>query len=183
MTAFKIENFLTTNRDAVNSAINIASSGWAGFEKLTKLNLITAKFALLETASDSLAALSAPNPKDALAAQASLVKPMAEKTISYVRAAYSIGAETCTSFTDAIKIKASQGQQTLSEVIGTIETNAIPGSGSMIAALKTAASASQNAIDTVQSTTKISIEMADKRFGMDATPKDQSSPPGLISWC
>jgi phasin family protein len=163
MTALNLEDIQATSKDVVDGALNLAIAAVAGLEKLTELNLKATKSSLLETGSDFLAAFSAPNPTDALAAQASLVKPLIEKVISYGRSVYAIGVEVNAILINAVQTKMVQGQQKFSEAIGTIEKNSLPGSETVIAALKTVVSASQNAIDTVESTTKITMEMADKQ--------------------
>ena len=84
MTAtFTAEQFVSSNKTAFADAFALATAAFGGFEKFVELNMATAKSALFQTSGDFLSSFSANNPTDALAAQASLVKPMAEQTISY----------------------------------------------------------------------------------------------------
>ncbi|MCX7240275.1 MAG: TIGR01841 family phasin [Burkholderiales bacterium] len=157
------EQFLAANKNAVAEAQALASTAFAGFEKLVALNMAVTKTALLQTTPDYLAAFSAANPTDALAAQASLVKPLVEQTISYGRSVYEIASQTAAELTSVAEEKFALGQEALAAAVDSMAKNAPAGSESAVAMFKSAMAAGQSAIDTAKSSAKKAVELAEKQ--------------------
>jgi phasin family protein len=157
------QQFATANKNAFAEAQVLVSAAFFGFEKLVELNMATAKSSLFQTGGDFLSSLSANNPSDALAAQASLAKPMAEQAIAYAKSVYAIVTETSGVLTKATEEKFTEGQKAVAAVIDNIADNAPAGSESMVALIKSAVAAGQNAIDTAKSTAKKVVELAEQQ--------------------
>ena len=107
MTTMTVEQILAANKAAMAEAQGVASAALAGFEKLVALNMAATKSALFDTSADFMSAFTAQSPSDALAAQASLVKPLAEKTVAYSRSVYAIATEASAELTKAAEAKAA----------------------------------------------------------------------------
>jgi len=164
MTAtLNVEQILAANKAAVTEAQALAATAFAGFEKLVALNVAATKSALFDTSSDFTAAFSAKNPSDALAAQASLVKPLAEKTIAYGRSVYAIASETSAEFGAAAEGKLAEAQKALATALDNAAKNAPAGTESVVAVVKSAVAASQNALDSAKASAKQAVATAEKQ--------------------
>lgn len=164
MTAtFNVEQILAANKTAAADAHALAATAFAGFEKLVALNLAAVKDALFETSNDFSSAFSAQNPTDALAAQASLVKPLAEKAIAYGREVYAIAAGTTAELSVAAEGKIAEAQKTLSDSLEEMVKSAPAGTESLVAVVKSAVAAGQNAIDSAKASAKKAVESAEKQ--------------------
>lgn len=163
MTTLNIEQILAANKTAAAEAQALAATAFEGFEKLVALNVAATKSALFDTTGDVTAVFSAKNPTDALAAQAALVKPMAEKAISYGRSVYAIASETSAEFNAAAEGKLAEAQKNLTAAMDNMAKNAPAGTESVVAVVKSAVAASQNALDTAKASAKKAVEMAEKQ--------------------
>lgn len=164
MTAtLNVEQILAANKTAVAEAQALAATAFAGFEKLVALNVAAAKSALFDTTSDFTSAFSAKTPTDALAAQASLVKPLAEKTLAYGRSVYAIASETGAELGAAAEGKLAEAQKTLAAAMDNMAKNAPAGTESLVAVVKSAVAASQNAMDTAKASAKQAVATAEKQ--------------------
>lgn len=163
MTTLNVEQILAANKTAMAEAQTVAATALAGFEKLVALNLAATKSALFDTSADIMSAFTAQNPTDALAAQASLVKPLAEKSVAYGRSVYAIATETSAELAQVAEAKAAESQKAMTSALDEMAKNAPAGSETVVAALKSAVTAGQQAIDSAKSTAKKAVEMAEKQ--------------------
>ena len=157
-----VEQILAANKTAAAEAQAMAATAFAGFEKLVALNVAATKSALFDTA-DLSAVFSAKNPTDALAAQASLVKPLAEKTLAYGRSVYAIASETSAELSAAAEGKLAEAQKTLTGALDNMAKNAPAGTESLVAVVKSAVTASQNAMDSAKASAKQAVATAEKQ--------------------
>ena len=163
MTTLNLEQIVAANKAAATEVQNLATTGLAGFEKLVTLNMAAAKSALFDTSADFMAAFSTQNPTDALAAQAALVKPLAEKSVAYGRSVYAIATETSAELTKSVEAKVAEGQKAVAGVVETLVKSAPAGSESIVAMFTQAVSAGQTAIDTAKSSAQKAVEMVEKQ--------------------
>jgi phasin family protein len=162
MTTLTVEQILAANKTAAAEAQALAATAFAGFEKLVALNVATTKSALFETA-DMTSVFSAKNPTDALAAQAALVKPLAEKSIAYGKSVYAIASETSAEFAAAAEGKFAEAQKTATAALDNMAKNAPAGTESVVAVVKSAVAAGQNALETAKASAKKAVEVAEKQ--------------------
>jgi phasin family protein len=163
MSTLNLDQVVAANKAAVTEVQNLASTALAGFEKLVALNMATSKAALFDTSADFMAAFSTQNPTDALAAQAALVKPLAEKSVAYGRSVYAIAAETSAELTKSVEAKMAESQKAVATVVENITKNAPAGSETVVAMFTQAVTAGQTAIDTAKSSAKKAVEMVEKQ--------------------
>jgi phasin family protein len=162
-TTLNVEQILAANKTAVAEAQALAATAFAGFEKLVALNIAATKSALFDTSADFTSAFSAKNPTDAMAAQASLVKPLAEKSIAYGRSVYAIASETGAELGAAAEAKLAEAQKTATAALENMAKNAPAGTESVVAVVKSAVAASQNALESAKASAKKAVEMAEKQ--------------------
>jgi phasin family protein len=158
-----VEQILAANKTAAADAQALAATAFAGFEKLVALNIAATKAALFETSSDFSSAFSAQNPADALAAQASLVKPLAEKAIAYGREIYAIAAGTTAELSVAAEGKIAEAQKALASSLEEMAKSAPAGTESMVAVVKSAVAAGQNAIESAKASAKKAVEAVEQQ--------------------
>ena len=158
-----VEQFVDANKAAVADAQSLAATAFGGFERLVELNMSVTKTVLFHNSGDFLSAFSANSPTDALAAQAALVKPMAEQSIAYAKAVYAIATETSGALSSAAEEKFAEGQKAVTAAVENLAKNAPAGSETIVAALKSAVSASQNVIDSAKTSAKKAMEVAEKQ--------------------
>ena len=163
MTTFDFEHFAATTKQSVAEAQGLAASAFLGFEKLVALNLATVKSSLFETSGDFYAVFSAKSPTDALAAQASLAKPIAEKTVAYGRSVIAIATETSAEFTKVAEARVAEGQKNFAAALDLLSKNAPSGSDQVVAAIKSAVSAGQQAVDTAKNSVRKVSELIEKQ--------------------
>lgn len=163
MNTLNVENLTSAHKNAFALAQNVATVVLSGVEKYAELNLGATKAALLETGDDFLSALGASSATDALAAQASLVKPLIEKTISYNRSVYGIAAETNSALLELVEAQFAEVQKTMLASMDELVKNAPAGSESLVAIFKSSVTAGQNAIDTAKQSAKKAVEQAEQQ--------------------
>jgi phasin family protein len=138
-------------------------------EKLVELNLQVVKATLAENADNAKKALTAKDAQELLAIQASLVQPVAEKTLAYTRHLYEIASETQSEFTKVAEAQLAEGTKNVQALVDNLAKNAPAGSESTVAIVKSAISAANNAYESVQKATKQAVEMAESNFQAAAT--------------
>jgi len=163
MTTFDFEHFAAATKQSVAEAQGLASSAFLGFEKLVALNLATAKSSLFETSGDFYAVFSAKSPTDALAAHASLAKPIAEKTVAYGRSVMAIATETGAEFTKVAEARIAESQKNFAAALDLLSKNAPSGSDQVVAAIKSAVTAGQQAVDTAKNSVRKVSELIEKQ--------------------
>ncbi|MBY0455063.1 MAG: TIGR01841 family phasin [Burkholderiaceae bacterium] len=160
MYQFNPEQFTAAGKDAAADFSNLALTAYAGFEKLTDLNLATSKALLNDSLGSLQAAASAKTPQEALAAQSELARPLAEKAATYGRTVYEIASQT-----NAELAKVSQGkmggvQQTFSAAMESLAKNVPAGGEAFAEAFKNMAATGQKFMDSAQAATKQAMTQA-----------------------
>jgi len=163
MNTFTAESLTSVNKNAFTLAQSMAAAVFSGMQKFAELNLGATKSAVFETGEDFISALGATTATDALAAQASLVKPLLEKSISYSRSMYNISAETNAALAELAEAQFAEVQKSTLASIDALAKNAPGGSESLVAVLKSSMVAGQKAIDTAKQSAKKAVEQAEQQ--------------------
>jgi phasin family protein len=103
MNNFNADQFVSAQKANLEAAAGLSQTAFAGFERLVELNMAAGKAAVGESFSNVQGLLSAKTPQDLLAAQAALVQPAFEKSVSYGRHLYDIASSTGAEFTKAVE--------------------------------------------------------------------------------
>lgn len=160
MNTFNQEQFAAAGKDAVADLSNLALATYAGFEKMANLQVATGKSLLNDSLESLQAVANAKSPQEALAAQAGLAQPLAEKAAAYSRSVYEIASQTNEEIGKVSKGKLADMQKAFGAALETMTQNAPAGSEAFVAAFKNAATAGQQMMDSAQAVTKQAMEQA-----------------------
>jgi phasin family protein len=167
---YTTEQFVSTQKAAVESMFDLAGKAFEGVEKLVALNVQLGKTTLAEAAETVQAAMSVKDAQELFALQASLVQPSAEKAAAYGRQVYEIMAGTGAEFTKAAEGQVAEGQKKVLSLVDNAVKNAPAGTESAVALVKSAVAAANNAYESVTKAAKQASEVAEANFqAMTAT--------------
>jgi phasin family protein len=158
------EQIIAAQKSQIDTLFGLTQKAFEGVEKLVELNLQATKAALSESANNTQALLSVKDAQELLNLQASMVQPLAEKTVAYSRHLYDIAAGTGAEFSKAAEATAADTQKKFMAVVDNASKNAPAGSETAVAVMKSAVSAANNAIESVQKAVKQATDMAEANF-------------------
>jgi len=155
------EQIIAANKANLETLMGLTSKAFSGVEQLIELNLAAAKSALSDSQQQTQAVLSVKDAQELLALQASLFQPLAEKAVAYNRHLYEIATGTGAEFHGHVEGKMAEAQKAFHAMVDNAAKNAPAGSEAAVAAFKTAVSAGNNALETVQKAVKQATEVAE----------------------
>jgi len=158
------EQMIAAQKANIETIFGLTQKAFEGVEKLVELNVQATKAALSESANNTQALLSVKDAQELLALQANLFQPLAEKTVAYSRHLYDIASGTTAEFGKAAEAQASDTQKKFLAVVDNASKNAPAGSETAVAVMKSAVSAANNAMESVQKAVKQATEMAEANF-------------------
>ncbi|MCY0854141.1 phasin family protein [Cupriavidus sp. D39] len=183
MNQFSPEKIVEAQKASLETLAGLTSKAFDGFERLLELNLQTMRSTLAETREGMQRAFSVKDPQELMALQIELLQPVAEKSLSYRRHFLEIAASTRAEFdkvAEAHYEASKRGIQNLVESVG----NAGPaGSDAVVAAVQTAINATNSLYESVQSTTKQAVQVAEDSLNTaaDAAAKAVQHRPAQTS--
>ena len=158
------EQIVAAQKANIETIFGLTQKAFEGMEKLVELNVQATKAALSESANSAQAMMSVKDAQELLTLQANLMQPLAEKTVAYSRHLYDIAAGTGAEFSKAAEAQASDSQKKFLAVVDNAAKNAPAGSETAVAVMKSAVSAANNAMESVQKAVKQATEMAEANF-------------------
>ena len=158
------EQILAAQKANVETLLSLTAKAFEGVEKIVELNMSASKAALAESGESAKAILSVKDAQEFLALQSSLLQPLAEKTAAYSRHLYEIATGTSSEFTKAFEAQAAEAQQKFVGMVDAAAKNAPAGSETAVTMLKSAVSAANNALETVQKAVKQATDVAEANF-------------------
>lgn len=158
------EQIVAAQKANIETLFGLTQKAFEGMEKLVDLNVQATKAALSESANSAQALLSVKDAQELLSLQANLMQPLAEKTVAYSRHLYDIAQGTTAEFGKAAEAQASDTQKKFLAVVDNASKNAPAGSETAVAVMKSAVSAANNAMESVQKAVKQATEMAEANF-------------------
>lgn len=171
------EQILAAQKANVETLLSLTAKAFEGVEKIVELNMSASKAALAESGESAKAILSVKDAQEFLALQSSLLQPLAEKTAAYSRHLYEIATGTSSEFTKAFEAQAAEAQQKFVGMVDAAAKNAPAGSETAVTMLKSAVSAANNALETVQKAVKQATDVAEANFNaVTATATSAAKP-------
>ena len=158
------EQIVASHKATLETLFGLTNKAFEGVEKLVELNVTASKAALTEAAGTAQAVLSVKDAQELLALQAGLFQPLAEKTAAYSRHLYDIASGTGAEFGKAFEAQATDAQKKFLAVVDNAAKNAPAGSETAVAVFKSAISAGNNALESVQKAVKQATEVAEANF-------------------
>ena len=158
------EQVLAANKANLETLVGLTNKAFSGVEQLIELNLAAAKSTLADSQKQTHAALSMKDAKELLAFQASLFQPLAEKAAAYTRHLADIAKGTSSHFQGHMESQLADAQKAFHALVDNAAKNAPAGSETAVAAFKTAVSAGNNALESVQKAVKQATDVAEANF-------------------
>lgn len=158
------EQIVAAQKAQIETLFGLTQKAFEGVEKLVELNVQATKAALSESANNAQALLSVKDAQELLNLQASLMQPLAEKTVAYSRHLYDIASGTGAEFSKAAEFTATDAQKKFMTIVDNAAKNAPAGSETAVAVMKSAVSAANNAMESVHKAVKQATEMAEANF-------------------
>jgi hypothetical protein len=171
---FNAEQFTSAQQANLTAAAELSQTAFAGFERLVELNMAAGKAAVGESFANLQALMGAKTPQDMMAAQAALVQPAFEKSVSYGRHLADIANSTSAVFTKAVESKMAESEQTVKSLVENSLKNAPAGSDAAVAAIKTAFEAGQTAAETLKKVAKQAADTAESNIKAAAAQAEAS---------
>lgn len=158
------EQIVAAQKANLETLFGLTQKAFEGVEKLVELNVQATKAAMSDSANNTQAMMSVKDAQELLTLQASLMQPLAEKTVAYSRHLYDIASGTGAEFSKAAESQATDAQKKFMSVVDNAAKNAPAGSESAVAVMKNAVSAANTAMESVQKAVKQATEMAESNF-------------------
>ncbi len=155
------EQVIAAQKANVETLFGLTGKAFEGVEKLVELNLQVARAALTESQDNVRAALSVKDVQELLALQANLLQPSAEKAVAYSRHVYDITAATNAEVVRTAEAQLGEAQKSFNNLVETASKNAPAGSENVLALYKSAMSAANNALESVQKAAKQASDVAE----------------------
>lgn len=158
------EQVVAAHKANVETLFGLTSKAFEGVEKLVELNLQVAKATIGEASANAKAALSVKDAQELIALQAGLLQPAAEKAAAYSRHLYDIAASTNADLSKLIEAQTSEAQSKFLSAVDAAVKNAPAGSENVVALVKSAVAAANNAFEGAQKAAKQAATVAESSF-------------------
>lgn len=156
-----VETLTATSRSFFETSLDVTRTLFDSVERLTALNLNTARSFFTDGTEAVRAALAAKNPQDLLAIPTSIARPLGDKVLGYYRSAYEIAAQTLEEAMKPFEIRLSEAHRTFGQVLENAAKSAPAGSEVAVAAVRSALATANSAYDQVNKAARQAVEMAE----------------------
>lgn len=148
------DNFVASNKAAVDSLLTIVNASLNSAERLAALNLNTARDLLADSAANVSALLAVKDPQGLIALQQSIAKPMLEKASAYSRNVYEIFSQSSNGLKELVEGQAIEMKKTFTAAVEKSLKNAPAGSETVVAAMKSGFAAADSAYENMTKAAK-----------------------------
>ena len=159
---------MASHKANMETLLGLTSKAFEGVEKIVELNMTASKAAMSEVGNHAKAVLSVKDAQELLALQSSMFQPLAEKTAAYSRHLYDIATSSTAEFTKTVEGQAAEVQKKFAGLVDSAAKNAPAGSETAVAVFKSAVSAANNALESVQKAVKQATDVAEANFNTAA---------------
>ena len=169
------EQIVAAQKANLETLFGLTGKAFEGVEKLVELNLQAIRSNIAESQEHAQRVLSAKDPQELLALQASYAQPAAEKLLSYGRHVYEIAAATQTEFARVAEAHYEDQNRKVQSLVENVARNAPAGSETAVAVMKSAINAANTTYETVHKATKQAVEMAESNFNAATAAASQAA--------
>jgi phasin family protein len=160
MSSLSPEQVATAQKATVDNLFAVANKFFEGVEKVVELHLQVIKSTLAETSESTAKALSAKDPQEWLALQASVPAPFAEKAQSYGRQLVQIASAAQADFVQIAQARYEEQNRRMQTLVDELIKSAPAGSEALIAAWKSAINTSTTLSESLQQTARQTAQLA-----------------------
>ncbi|MCY1272150.1 phasin family protein [compost metagenome] len=164
MTQWTAEQCTKAQLAGLEALVGLTNKAVEGFERVTELNLQTMKTTLALTREGVKKALSVQNPQELVELQVELFQPAADSVLEYRRQLQDILAATRAEFEKVVEVQYTTSKGQLQGLIDSAVSNAPSGSTAPLAAWQEAVKATTTLYESMQSTAKQAVEVAESSF-------------------
>lgn len=168
MTQWTVEQCTKAQLAGLEALVGLTNKAVEGFERVAELNLQTMKTTLALTRDGVMKALSVQNPQELVDLQVELFQPAADNVLKYRRQLQDILATTRAEFEKVVEVQYTTSKGQLQGLIDSAVNNAPSGSTAPLAAWHEAVKATTTLYESIQSTAKQAVEVAENSFNMAA---------------
>ena len=158
------EQLLAAHKANVDAFLSLSATGLDAVEKLTALNLETARAALADASGKAQSVLTVKDVQELFALQGDVLQPAAEKTTAYARKVYDIVAGVQAELGKVTEAGVADVQAKLAALVDTAVKNAPAGSENAVTLMKAAVAAANDTIENVQKAAKQAVGAAEANF-------------------
>ncbi|MDQ0138477.1 phasin family protein [Cupriavidus necator] len=173
MTQWSPEQISKVQMAAIETFNGLTGKVFEGFEKLLELNLQTMKTALAETQDCARKALSVKDPRELIELQIELFQPAADNVLAYRRQLFEILATTRADFEKVAEVQYTAGKQGLRDLLEGVVNQVPAGPAAPLAALQEAVKATASLFESMQTTAKQAMQVAESNFNTAAEAASQ----------
>ncbi|WP_454743388.1 phasin family protein [Cupriavidus necator] len=173
MNQWSPEQFSRVQMAGIETLAGLTGKAFEGLEKLLELNLQTMKTALAETREGARKALSVKDPKEFFELQTELFQPAADNVLAYRRQLYDIFAASRAEFEKVVEVQYTAGKQGLHDFLGSVVNQTPAGPVAPLAAWQEAVNATTTLYESMQTTAKQAIQVAESSFNTTAEAASQ----------
>ena len=159
-----VDQVMASHKANMETLMGLTSKAFEGVEKIVELNMSASKAAMAEAGDHAQAVMSVKDAQELMALQSSMFQPLAEKTAAYSRHLYEIASSSSAEFTKAVEGQAADMQKKVTGMVDSAAKNAPAGSETAVAMFKSAVSAANNALESVQKAVKQATDVAEANF-------------------
>jgi len=159
----------------IQTLAGLTGKAFEGFERLLELNLQTMKTALAETQEGTRKALSANDPREFVESQIELFQPAADRALSYRRQLLEIVAATRAEYEKVAEVQYMEGKQRLQDFLESVVNKTQAGPAVPLAAWQEAVNATTTFYESLQTTAKQAVQVAESSFNTAAEAVSQGA--------
>ncbi|MBQ1657735.1 MAG: phasin family protein [Rhodocyclaceae bacterium] len=156
----KIDELTANGKASVEVALKAITSSFGNLERLTALNINTARTLLDDNVGAARAMLSAKDVRELVGLQASLAQPMVEKLAAYNRSVYEIVSQNQSEFVRLVESQIADLNKKFSSALDSA-AKTTPVSDVAVAAVKSALAAANSVYDNANKVAKQVAEIAE----------------------
>ena len=164
MNQWSPEQFSKAQMAGIETLAGLTGKAFEGFEKLLELNLQAMTSALAQTQEGARQALSVKDPKELIELQIELFQPAVDNVLAYRRNLYAIFAATRAEFEKVAEAQYTASKQGLHDLLGSMADQTPAGPAAPLAAWQEAVNATTMFYESIQTTAKQAVEVAESSF-------------------
>ncbi len=161
--------FAEANKAGIEAMLTIANTVFASAERLTALNLNTARTMLEDGVANTKALMSAKDMQELASMQATIAQPSVEKAVAYSRSVYEIATQTQSELAKVSEAQMAEMKSAMFNMLDQSLKNAPAGSDAAVAAVKSAMAAASAAYDSMTKAAKQVTEIAEANVAAATT--------------
>ena len=163
------DQFVSLQRQSLESAQAIAMASFGGFERLAQLNVQAAKASVEETVQKGLLFLETKDVKALADSVSDSAQPSGDKFAAYARHVYEIASETGAEISKVVEKQFSEGNRQFTASIEAMAKNSPVGAEGVVTLVKSAVTAANATWDQVSKASRQVVEMTEANVANAST--------------